>query len=267
MASFRIRCYENGDARWIELLGAAAATQPARLRAEIAAAFAHREHGEDENEPRRFILDLSQVIAVGAPTLEAILDAVPRGPEIGLIPPPEPGWFAEISKRIDLSVAVYANERHALLALGLVTRGRLLDRPEEHRRHVRVETSIKARMWFRAPRGERGGRVIIANMSKSGALLTRLECDLGPEDFIHFAQETGSLHLSLPLEMEMHKLRSRVVRIDTTRGAPHLGVRFEELDPLFERALSRYIAERCPEEKPAPQSARLVKVRRAGFWE
>lgn len=249
MAGFRLRCYDNEDVRWIELLGAVAATPGARLREEVARAFDESEWREDIS--RRYVLDLSQVVTVGTLTLESILYAVPPSREVGLIPPPVPGWFAAMG-RIDLAVNVYASERHALLALGLDSRGTLLERPDENRRHIRVETAIKARIWFDHPRGPRFGRALVANISKTGAYLTKLDCEIGREEFRYFAGGQGPLLVDLPISLERRgHLRSRVVRVDTNRGIPQLGVHFEEVDPEFERSLARYIAERCPEEETA----------------
>jgi hypothetical protein len=257
MPSFRLRCYDNEDVRWIELLGAAAATPAQRVREEVAACFDESDwHGD---LPRRYVLDLSQVCTVGTLTLEAILDAMPASREIGLIPPPVQGWFAAIGSRIDLSVAVYAGERHALLALGLESRGALVERPDENRRHIRVETALKARIWFDHPRGPRFGRALVANLSKTGAYLTKLDCEIGRDEFLHFAGGAAPLLLDLPISIERRShLRSRVVRIDTDRGVPQFGVHFEEVDAEIERLIARYIAERCPDEGAERARPRLL---------
>jgi hypothetical protein len=254
MATFRVRVYENLDVRWIELAGAAAATPSSRVREEVSDAFERED--EDHGEVRRYVLDLSQVLTVGSPTLEAILDAVPQNRDVALIPPPERGWFGAVSRRIDLSMPVFANEKHALLALGLETRGTLLDRPDENRQHLRVETAIKSRIWFDHPKGPRFGRALITNLSKTGAYLTRLDCEIGPDEFRYFASGAGPLVIDIPIDMERGHVRSRVVRVDTLRGLPQLGVQFEEMEPAMERAIARYIAARCPEDATRVGAAR-----------
>lgn len=264
MASFRVRVYRNRDVLWVELMGAATATPAPQVKKEVAAAFAYGarpsdgeaeaageagEIGDAGDAPRgRYVLDLSQVLTVGGHTLEAILDAVPRVGEVALIPPPESGWFEGVRRRIDLSVTVYASERHALLALGLESRGTLIERPDENRRHVRVETNLRSKIWFNHPQGARFGRTIITNLSKSGAYLTKLDVPLGPDEFRYFASGMGPLMIDLPISLDAKRhVRSRVVRVDTRGGLPQLGVKFEELDPSLERALASYIAARVPE--------------------
>jgi hypothetical protein len=241
MSRFRVRCYENGEVRWIELAGAAAATPADTVRREVRAAFLP----EGEGPARRYVLDLSQVLAVGGRTLEAIIGAIPPDREVGLIPPPQPGWFEEVGGPLDVSVTVYASERHALLALGLESRGEPCESAIDKRRHLRIPTSLRSRLWLHSPRGERFGKAIVSNLSKSGAYLTQLDCELGAEEFRYFATGGGPLVLALPIVPERRHIRSRVVRLDTVRGVPNLGVSFEEIDPELERALAAYVAERA----------------------
>ncbi len=249
---YKVRTYENGDLRWVEPSGAATATSAEIVTRAVREAFA-AEPAPGLPPPQRFILDLSQVITVGGRTLEAILEGVPPGRDVGLIPPPQPGWFAGVGRRIDVSVTVYASERHALLALGLDSRGVPRDRPTEKRRYPRIETALRSRLWFQSPRGERFGKAIVGNLSKSGAYLKQLDVELGPEEFRYFASGAGPLMLVLPIgpvtpdqvgiaaRGERRHIRTRVVRMETVRGVPHLGVHFEDIDPEVEDAISTYI--------------------------
>lgn len=247
MATFRVRCYDNPGVRWIEIAGAATATPAARVRAEIAAAFNDGMEGPDER--RHYVLDLSQLVTIGGPTLEAVFDAVPEAREVSLIPPPQAGWFAAFNRRIDLTMGLFASEKHALLALRLESRGEVVKRIDEHRRAPRVETAIRTGVWFDHPHGPRFGRALVANLSRTGALLASLDCPLDRDEVRHFIAGMAPLTLDIPIGLSRHRFRSRVVRLDTGRGAgvPLLGVRFEEVQPEQESALDRFIAQRVPE--------------------
>lgn len=247
MSSFRVRTYANGDVRWIDLEGDAAATLTARVHNEVASAF---DRGADhETAPCVYVLDLSGMApGSGVHALDAILDAVPPATKLALIPPQDPGWCAGLGHRHAISAEVFATQQHALQALGLEGRGTPRERPDENRRHDRVSTQLRARISFEHPRGTRWGQAYIANLSRSGACLKRLDiADFNADDLRYLASGVPTVTLEIALDAGRGRVRGRVVRLNDEHGLPNLGVRFEEISPPLAVAIAHYVEERRAE--------------------
>src|SRR5688500_11182817 len=105
MEPFRVRSYQNGDVRWIEIVGTPVRALAANLKREIGSAF--EIDPVHETPPAVFVLDLSGV-KVDALTLDVILDGIPPATRIALIPPFEPGWYDALrARQHGLTVDVY----------------------------------------------------------------------------------------------------------------------------------------------------------------
>jgi hypothetical protein len=242
----RVRCYENRDVRWIEVSGGAAAAPGAAVRTEVAAAIA----GADVHAAR-YVVDLSQLAAVGLPTVTAILGALPSSREVAVVPPPERGWLETVGRAIERPVTFFGSVVQALAGLGIDGRGVPRKERQENRRYVRVDTAIETRVWLKLPDGGRRGRATISNLSRGGAYLTALDWTLGPADVRAFLAGAGEVTLSIPLDHDKAHVRARIVRLETGRGVPHLGVQFEDVEPATGAALARYVAARDGFERAA----------------
>jgi hypothetical protein len=127
-------------------------------------------------------------------------------------------------------------------------RGTPPERADESRRHPRVETSLRSRVWFDLPRGPKFGQAWVANLSRRGACLTRLDLGLAPDELSLLAPGTRPFRLDLAIGGARGKVSARVVRADAGRALSRLGVRFDDIEPALDRALERYIAERVADE-------------------
>jgi len=249
MDTFRVRSYDNGEVRWIELVGDARPTLCTRITRDVAAVFDH--DAAQSAPPHTFVLDISGV-RLDPSTLDAVLDGVPPACKLALIPPDEMGWYGGLAHRHAISADIYMNQHHALRALGLATYGLLRERPDEARRHPRIETAFRSRVWFEAPRGARFGQAFVANLSRRGACLTRIDMDVARDELSLLASGTQPLHLDIAIGGAQGKVLGRVVRAGG--GLSRLGVFFEQVESPLDHALAMFIAERAPEAQEAEQA-------------
>ncbi len=243
MSSFRVRSFTNGDVRWIDLEGDATATGAERLQRDLAAAFDTLV--DDEAPPGRYVLDLSAIGAEeGGETLDAILDAIPADTRLALIPPQTDNWIEAVGRRHALVADVFSTQGSALQALGIRSRGQQRESPEDGRRHARVDTALRAKIWFEHPTGTRWGQAYISNLSRSGALLKRIDVDhYDPDMYRWLASGVPAVSIDLAVGGGRGRIKGRVVRLKDTNGLPNLGVQFEEVPPQLAVALAAFIEE------------------------
>ncbi len=114
--------------------------------------------------------------------------------------------------------------------------------PPERRRAPRVATKLRARIWFDHPQGGRLGRAVLTNVSRTGAYLTNIDCQLTGDEFRWFKEGIAPVQLYIPVsETDRHEVRSRIVRVESEHASPHLAVKFEGASPAFEEALVRFL--------------------------